>query len=206
MNYKVVTDVDKFANKISIEMNKEYKLNRSLVEASRIGIRNCQLLDDNINSILIDYYYINRMGDQGDYLYLNGGEMIIRINDSENISLPFFNESKRESSRSSIQRVEIHERYEYNFVEINKSILEKICYANSIELRVRGKRTKDHSIDKCQGFIDYCRIFYNGLYNANISLSSDNSNIEKYNLKNTQTIAALSIAIIIAIFLLMCIL
>ena len=50
----------------------------------------------------------------------------------------------------------------YNSVEINKMILEKICNATSIEFKLAGSECL---AENCQGFINYCRMFYNGLYN-----------------------------------------
>ena len=170
MAYKVVKDVDKFNDKTTLKMNKEYKLSKNLgiiSHGAKIGIRHLSM--PNVDSILLDYYY-EATEENHDFPYLDEGDLILRINDRENVILPFVGAGDRDTSSYVDNNGREHiTRYEYNFVEIDKATLEKIYNANSIELKVNGQNPIEYSANKCQGLIEYCKIFYNGLYNADVS-------------------------------------
>ena len=162
--YKTIKEVDKFANKTTIKMNKEYRLSRSVGNlgghGAKLQIRYVSIPET--EKIIIDYHYNNSY----DYLYLDNGKLIIRLNDSENISLDFICKGKRERSVYEDNNGNVdYEYYEDNYVEIDKETLRKICDAESVEIQVSGGNTKEYSTDKANGFIDYCRTFYNELYN-----------------------------------------
>ena len=169
MAYKVVKDVDKFNDRTTVKMNKEYKFSKNMgviSYGSKINIR--YLSKPDTDSIFLDYYYEDS-GKKCDFLYLDGGELIIRINDRENISLPFITKGERDIFSYSVNGQNQTTRTEYNFVEIDKTTLEKICNANSIELKVNGQNPIEYSANKCQGFIEYCKLFHDGLYNTDVS-------------------------------------
>ena len=174
MAYKVVKDVDKFSDKTTLTMNKEFALSNGttiFTHRATIGIRHLSMPD--VDTILLDYSYSEV---DGDCLYLDGGNLILRINNRENISLPFLTTGERSSSKYEDNNGREHTRSsEYNYVEIDKTILEKICNATSIELKVGGRYSKEYSASKCDGLINYCKIFYNGLYNTDLSSIEESS-------------------------------
>lgn len=167
MAYKVVKDVDKFNDKTTITMNKEFALSKGttiFTHRATIGIRHLSMPD--VDTILLDYSYSEV---DGDCLYLDGSNLILRINNRENISLPFLTTGERSESEYDDNNGGEHTRSsEYNYVEIDKTILEKICNANSIELKINGRYPKEYDANKCNGLINYCKIFYNGLYNTDL--------------------------------------
>lgn len=166
---KVVKSVDKFNNKTTLKMNKEYKLSRNigvLSHGAKLMVRYLSMPD--LDSIFIDYYY-EAWEDNHDFLYLDGGNMIIRLNDRDNITLPFIATGERQLGEFKDANGREHTtRNEYNFVEIDKVILEKICNATSIEFKMDGENPKVYEASKCNDFINYCKIFYDGLYNTDI--------------------------------------
>lgn len=159
MAYKVITNVDKFDNRASTEMNEEYKMSHG-----KLFIR--YLSTSDTEGVFLDYYY-DRI--DSDFLYTAGGEMTIRINDMENIKLPFLGSGDRHSFNdfSPVNGRPYSAYDEYNWVSIDKTTLEKICEAKSVEIQAKGKYKEEYSADQCQGFIEYCRVYYNGLYKTN---------------------------------------
>ena len=164
MIYKVVKSVDKFNDKTTVTMNKEYILSNDIMShKATVGLR--YVSSPGLDTILWDYEY----KDEYDFLYLDGRKMIIRINDRENISLPFIDKGDRETSSIKDYNGEKHIiRTECNFVKIDKTILGKICNANSLEIKVNGQNPIEYSARKCSGLIDYCKIFYEGLYHEGL--------------------------------------
>ena len=170
MAYKVVKAVDKFNDKTTVTMNKEYKISKNVgvfSYGSKFKIRHLSMPD--VDSIFLDYYFEDS-GNKCDFLYLDDGDLIIRINNRENISLPFIATGERDISSYEDNNGQTHTtRTEYNFVEIDKITLEKICNANSIELKLNGENPIEYSANKCFGLIEYCKVFYEGLYNTDIN-------------------------------------
>ena len=161
--FEIREKVDKFTNTTTIMMNRPFEglpcTSLSLSSSKSSG---------KTDSILIRYYHWDTDGLFGrGYSGTEGKNMIIRINDNENISLPFGRETCRVEKEFNKDRQEFYNKYHINnSVEINKMILEKICNATSIEFSLAGvEYTNTHSSAELQGFINYCRIFYNGLYN-----------------------------------------
>ncbi len=165
---EVVKEVDKFENKTTISMSIPFHLSSSMDKS--LKLKSIQS-SGKIDSISIRYY--KRCSDYfsfGGRDLINccpetteGKNMIIRINDNENISLPFGSEGRSVSKKFNEERQMYYNEYRvYNSVEINKMILEKICNATSIEFKLAGSECL---AENCQGFINYCRMFYNGLYN-----------------------------------------
>lgn len=167
MIYKVVKSVDKFNDKTTVTMNKEYKLSNGIMShKATVSLR--YVSKPGLDTILWDYDYED-CEHEYDFLYLDGREMIIRINDRENISLPFIVNGERRISSIKDYNGQEHEiRTEYNFVEIDKTTLKKICDAKSLEIKVNGQNSIEYSASKCSGLIDYCKIFYEGLYHEGL--------------------------------------
>lgn len=167
MIYKVVKSVDKFNDKTTVTMNKEYKLSNGIMShKATVSLR--YVSSPGLDTILWDYDYED-CEHEYDFLYLDGRKMIIRINDRENISLPFIDKGNRETSSIEDHNGEKHIiRTECNFVKIDKTILGKICNAKSLEIKVNGQNSIEYSASKCSGLIDYCKIFYEGLYHEGL--------------------------------------
>ena len=193
MAYKVVTTVDKFNDKTTVEMNKKYKLSNGVFSHSaKICIRH--LSKPGMDAIFVDYFFEDS-NDICDFLYLDGREMIIRINDCENISLPFILDGEREISSIKDYNGQEHKiRTEYNFVKINKIILGKICNANSLEIKLNGQNSVEYNSGVCLGLINYCRIFYEGLYHE--GLYNIESQAEKTSGKTALIIVGILLTII----------
>lgn len=168
--YEVSEELDKFTNTTTIRMNRSFEDLGARSGYSFFGV-SLSLWSvqssGKTDSIFIKYY--NRETDLiGGYSGTEGKNMIIRINDNENISLPFGSEDCSVSKKfNEVRQMYYNEYRVYNSVEINKMILEKICNATSIEFSFPcGEYTTSRlSAERLQGFINYCRIFYNGLYN-----------------------------------------
>ena len=163
--FEIREKVDKFTNTTTIMMNRPFEglpcTSLSLSSSKSSG---------KTDSILIRYYHWDTDGLFGrGYSGTEGKNMIIRINDNENISLPFGRETCRVEKEFNKDRQEFYNKYHINnSVEINKMILEKICNATSIEFSFAGveyTNTNPRYSAEFQVFINYCRIFYNGLYN-----------------------------------------
>lgn len=167
MIYKVVKSLDKFNDKTTVTMNKEYKLSNGIMShKATVSLR--YVSKPGLDAIFLDYYFEDSR-DICDFLYLDGREMIIRINDRENISLPFIVNGERRISSIKDYNGQEHEiRTEYNFVEIDKTTLKKICDAKILEIKVNGDNSVEYSSGVCLGLIKYCRIFYEGLYHEGL--------------------------------------
>lgn len=160
MSYKVEKSIDRFSNKTTIKMNKKCRISSPFISVSQLKFRHCSIKGE-FDSILIDYYWTGSYN----YIETSGNNLIIRINNNENITLPFEFSGDRECSRHTDNNGNVsYTYYEYNYVKINKQILEKICDATNIEFKVVDK---EYSGKKAQDFINYSRIFYNGLYSEN---------------------------------------
>ena len=199
---KMIKEVDKFDNKTTMKLNESYKLSRDfgiLSAGVELSIRYLSMPD--VDSIFIDLYYF-ASEDVHDFLYLDGGNMILRINDCENITLPFIATGDRSvSSFEDSQGIEHVSRTEYNFVEIDKTTLEKICNATSVEIKLGGRNPKIFNASKCQRFISYCKSFYNGLYNLEENTLEGNTLDTKLDTKPESVLITIGAVLLIAAFL-----
>ena len=110
----------------------------------------------------IDYYYTSDYG----FLNLDNGEIIIRLNDVENIALPFqMRVSDRKTSQYRDNQGEMRTSYsECNFCKMDKLTIEKISVAKYLEIKVRGRNAQEYEAPECEGLIDFFRIFYLGIF------------------------------------------
>jgi len=199
-NYQMIKEVDKFDNKTTMKLNERYRLARDLgilSAGAELSVRYLSMPDE--DSLFIDFFYSSSY-DTHDFLYLDGGNMILRINDCENITLPFIATDERSiTSYKDSQRREHIFRTEYNFVKIDKETLEKICNATSVEIKMGGRNPKIYDASKCQGFIDYCKLFYDGLYNETKNTVGDISVKKGWTKRDTIILIIVTIAIVILI-------
>lgn len=102
-----------------------------------------------------------------DWLFLREGNVILRIDDKENITL-----TPHELSSDVEQDGRCREECSY---EISKEVLTKLCKAEKIEYKISSKYkvvTNENNRSDNANFGQYCRRFYNGVYDENAYVES----------------------------------
>lgn len=163
MAYTIVKQTDKFENKTTISMNKSFETSkRGLFDTSwaYLGIRYLSMPGS--DGIYIDFVFEKCVPNSewhSGFLWLCSGKIVLRLNDMENLTYDFIlSDSKREINTMNEYNKSCRE---YNFFKISNEDLEKICQAESIEIKVTGKGdTEVYTAEQCDGFIEYCKYFY----------------------------------------------
>lgn len=194
MAHKFVTvEYDKFENKGETTMDYPYILWLEIAGQQQQNI--CQVdVINSFNSIGPSCYWptisaklrhvsvpnrdvliIDVFSNTKDWLFLRHGNIIININNTENITLEP-NEPVSETSEGAFNEIRC---VEYCYYIINQEILHRICEAKSLDFSIRGSH--DRKVVNANGFINYARRFYNGVYDENAYIDSLNLTESEHN-------------------------
>ena len=157
-NQFITEDYDKFSDVTKIRMNNKVKLSSYPYICGSLTL----VRDKKGESIFLILDTRNR-----DWIFLRDGKMVLRINNEENVTLV-----PNEISTSVNEGV-CREVCGY---EMNKDVLFKLCQAEKIEYKISGLNgftTNEDNAEKEHGDLgQYCRRFYNGVYDENAYVES----------------------------------
>lgn len=147
---------DKFAEKTTtVSKPQKVKLGDVGTYKFQIGIRHVKSPD--IDSLLFDIQLNTK-----EWLFIRSGKMIIKA-DVERFELEAHENYSNVLGYSGDVDLGMEESTFYN---INKAVLEKICDATSVEIRVSGDSYVDFGGDKLVNFQLMCKQFYNNFYDS----------------------------------------
>ena len=150
---------DKFHNKVELETKKQTLWSESIASALINKHYHAQLVGafryystPNSDSILLDIEYT-----AAEWMFFRNGDLIIRVNNSKNIVL-----SPQGEDSNTFSTKDYHGIREYLYYEISTDDFKDLCFADSIEFQITGKRNFiNGKADKLQKI---ARHLYNELY------------------------------------------
>lgn len=166
----ITQSYDKFAEKTTTESKpKKVKLGDVGSYKFQIGIRHVK--SPQIDSLVFDVLLNTK-----DWLFIRHGKMYIK-SDVERFELDAHENYSNVLGHQKIGNTSIDMGLEESaFYNIDKSILEKICDAQVLEIRITGEKFCDFEGKNLQNFQLMCRQFYNNFYDN--SKYSDSLNVK----------------------------
>ncbi|MBL7767826.1 MAG: hypothetical protein JNK20_02585 [Flavipsychrobacter sp.] len=153
-NQFITQSFDKFAEKTTTTSKPlKVKLGDVSTYKFQIGIRHVKSPD--IDSLLFDVQL-----NTNEWLFIRSGRMIIKA-DIERFELQAHENYSNVLGYSGNVNLGMEESA---FYDIDKSILEKICDASSVEIRIYGDSYVDFEGKKLVNFQLMCKQFYNNFY------------------------------------------
>lgn len=159
---------DKFAEKTTtVSKPQKVKLGDVGTYKFQIGIRHVKSPD--IDSLLFDVQLNTK-----EWLFIRSGKMIIKA-DVERFELEAHENYSNVLGYSGDVDLGMEESAFYN---IDKAILEKICDASSVEIRVSGDSYVDFGGEKLANFQLMCKQFYNNYYDSSKYIDALNAKVK----------------------------
>ena len=159
---------DKFAEKTTtVSSPQKVKLGDVGTYRFQIGIRHVKSPD--IDSLLFDVLLNTQ-----DWLFIRSGKMIIKA-DIDRFEIEAHENYSNVLGHSGDVDLGMEESAFYN---IDKTIIEKICNASSVEIRISGDTYVDFEGEKLVNFQLMCKQFYNNFYDNSKYLDALNEKVK----------------------------
>ena len=120
------------------------------------NLRHILIEDEDI--LLLDVLQINQSFMM---LGISNGVLILNINNSKNIELEVGENFADSASVHKVNNITFH--CESAYYELSKDILEEICEAKSLAMKIVGSNSSK-VLKNTEKFLNYCRKFYNQFY------------------------------------------
>lgn len=169
MEYQIRKKVNEFTNTVSRSLSSPFSISK------QIGLHLIQKSSPNGETIYL--YFTHRFGEFNDMgyeeprIFFQNGFVVIRLNNMENITLPFQEEDEVESNTWRFEGSINISQYESSHVILDEETLKKISYSHTVAMWIEGGTgtyRNEFNAQKCGNFNVYCKTLYDELYGANL--------------------------------------
>ena len=165
-NNYIVTETDKFENKTTTTSASYFVLYNVMDPLTKIQANYRHIKSPKVDVLVLDVQYLAR-----EWWFLKDGALIFNVNDEYNIRLEPHNIG------TSTMATEYYSVAEGVYYIIDKDFLKRICDANKIDIKIKGKRGE--VTISANSFITYSQQFYNNFFDENMYKESLSVNLNK---------------------------